>query len=124
MKFWDAIKINGKATLTQNDYVFFDEEGYLVTDKGVKQYLVEDYFKDENWEPFNEDSVFNLADKEIVNYTTYGIDRVCNFFWEKDVKNCRDLIIQDTAELMKSSDFLNCDIKTFENLVNNRFGDL
>ena len=51
MKFEEAIKMNGKATINGDDFVYFNDEDILVSDKGIIQQMNKVYL-DDCWETF------------------------------------------------------------------------
>jgi len=62
MKFEEAIKMNGKATINGDDFVYFNDEDILVSDKGIIQQMNKVYL-DDCWETFDKTKIIKLGKK-------------------------------------------------------------
>ena len=100
MKFEEAIKVNGKATLGCGGYVEFNSDDVLVDNNGVQQKMARSYLDDDDWEVYEEPKK-TLSDKITIppldGYYTVDLLKV------KDVKEAlnniltrcdRDVLIQ------------------------------
>lgn len=118
MKFEEAIKINGKATLDDNGYVQWDDENNLVDNNGNKQILNKDYFESTDWEPFKEQPRgLHQQMRDDFDLTRIG---VYNRSWHrKNIEKCRELIKRDIDEKV-------ADVGAhtlFHKIIDDRFGE-
>lgn len=101
MKFEEAIKITGKASLECGGYVEFREDGILYDEKHNPQEFHRDYLEYTDWEPYYGDDCIEYSDADI-QQILHNIEKTLTSFADhelfKDIKKAIEKLKQQKVK--------------------------